>query len=469
MLFNSIDFVLFLPIVIIGYFLLNAKYRWVLLLSASYYFYASWKLEYIVLILFSTGVDYFCGLQMQKRENKKQKRPFLILSILSNLGLLFGFKYWNFFTESANDLLSSLDIVTNIPLFNVLLPVGISFYTFQTLSYSIDVYKGEQKAERHLGYFALYVSFFPQLVAGPIERYSKLAPQLKAKHSFDYENLKNGLRLILFGLFTKMVVADNLAPFVDEIYAHSELYNSSSILLGMVFYSFQIYCDFFGYSLIAIGSALIMGIRLMNNFNSPYLSRNIADFWQRWHISLSTWFRDYLFFPMGGSRSKTFRRIFNIFTVFIVSGLWHGANYTFLFWGLIFALAYLLEKGLNRMLKPKKVKAFSVVHILLALKTFTIVTLAWVFFRSPSIGDAFTLLGDLLGNFSVDNFVNISTLSLCVFGSFILIDLLLFNKRYDSWIGKQHFAIRWASYFALLFAIISFSGVEEIPFIYFQF
>lgn len=469
MLFNSIDFVLFLPIIIIGYFLLNAKYRWILLLGASYYFYASWKVEYLVLILFSTGVDYFAGIQMDKKKTKRQKRPFLYLSILSNLGLLFGFKYWNFFSNSANEILTNLDVVTAIPHFDVLLPVGISFYTFQTLSYSIDVYKEEQKAEHHLGYFALYVTFFPQLVAGPIERFSKLAPQLKRENHFNYDNLKNGLRLILFGLFTKMVVADNLAPFVDEIYKNPELYNSISIATGMVFYSFQIYCDFFGYSLIAIGSALILGIQLMDNFKSPYLSTNIAEFWQRWHISLSTWFRDYLYFPLGGNKVKLVRWVINILLVFIISGLWHGANYTFVFWGLIFAVAYLLENGLNHLLKSEKHKPFSLKHILLALKTFVIITVAWVFFRSPAIGDSWNMFDQLINNGDIQNTLSIDLIIIIIFLSFIVIDVLLYNKRYDSWVSGQHAFVRWSSYSILLFAIIAFSGVEDIPFIYFQF
>ena len=406
---------------------------------------------------------------MDKKESKRQKRPFLYLSILSNLGLLFGFKYWNFFSNSANEILTNLDVVDAIPHFDVLLPVGISFYTFQTLSYSIDVYKGEQKAEHHLGYFALYVTFFPQLVAGPIERFSKLAPQLKRENHFNYDNLKNGLRLILFGLFTKMVVADNLAPFVDEIYKNPEIYNSISIATGMVFYSFQIYCDFFGYSLIAIGSALILGIRLMDNFKSPYLSTNIAEFWQRWHISLSTWFRDYLYFPLGGNKVKLIRWVINILLVFIISGLWHGANYTFVFWGLIFAVAYLLENGLNHFFKSENYKPFSLKHILLALKTFVIITVAWVFFRSPAIGDSWNMFDQLINNGDIQNTLSIDLIIIVIFLSFIVIDVLLYNKRYDSWISSQHAVVRWGSYSILLFAIIAFSGVEDIPFIYFQF
>ena len=470
MLFNTVDFIVFLPIVIICYYLLNPKYRWMLLLAASYYFYMCWKLEYIALIIFSTLIDYYCGIQMERRESKKQKRPFLILSIVVNLGLLMGFKYFNFFSDSFEQLFAYFDLSVRLPLIDFLLPVGISFYTFQTLSYSIDVYKGTQKAERHLGYFALYVSFFPQLVAGPIERFSRLTPQLKEARAFSYDNLKNGLRLILFGLFAKMVMADNFAPVVDQVYADPELYGSNGVASALFFYSFQIYGDFFGYSLIAIGSARIMGIKLMDNFKSPYLASGIADFWQRWHISLSTWFRDYLYFPMGGSRVKLLRWILNILVVFIVSGFWHGANFTFIAWGLIFALGYLVEHFVRRLIPRKKeLRFFSPKHIFLALLTFVIVTIAWVFFRSESISHAQTMFSTLLsGKTGVLSFAN-APLVWTVFSIFILIELALFNQRFDGWIDKQAFIIRWSVYALLSFAVLCYAGVEDKPFIYFQF
>ena len=307
MLFNTIEFVLFLPLVIFAYYLLPHKLRWILLLAASYFFYMSWKVEYIFLIILSTLIDYACGIFMEKLKDKNARLPFLILSLSANLGLLFFFKYYNFASENLNLLFDKIEINKELPLMKFLLPVGISFYTFQTLSYSIDVYFRRQKAERHLGYFALYVSFFPQLVAGPIERFSRLSPQLKAPHTFSYENLAKGLRLILYGLFIKMVIADNLAGLVDQIYATPQHFSSLDIITGIVFYSFQIYSDFYGYSIIAIGSAQIMGISLMDNFRTPYLAKNIAEFWQRWHISLSTWFRDYLYYPLGGNQVKKLR------------------------------------------------------------------------------------------------------------------------------------------------------------------
>ncbi|MBN2806812.1 MAG: MBOAT family protein, partial [Prolixibacteraceae bacterium] len=382
MLFNTIEFVIFLPIVIAMYYLIPGKYRWIMLLAASYFFYMSWKVEYIFLIVISTLIDYFSGILMEKRASKRSRLPFLIISLCSNLGLLFFFKYYNFASENLNLFFDALEVQYNAPFMNLLLPVGISFYTFQTLSYSIDVYFGRQKAEKHLGYFALYVSFFPQLVAGPIERFSNLTPQLKASHHFSFQNLKMGLRLILYGLFIKMVIADNLAGIVDELYTDPGKYATWDIIKGVLFYSFQIYCDFYGYSIIAIGSAKIMGINIMDNFRTPYLAKNIAEFWQRWHISLSTWFRDYLYLPLGGSRVKQIRWVLNILIVFVVSGIWHGANWTFLIWGALFGFIYLLEKGFNRLFNfTQNHRPFSPGHLLLALKTFVLVTFIWIFFR----------------------------------------------------------------------------------------
>ena len=471
MLFNTIDFVWFLPLVIIFYFLTPHKYRWILLLVASYYFYMSWKVEYIFLIILSTLIDYFSGLMMEKRPDRKSRRPFLILSLLSNLGLLFFFKYFNFASENLNLLFDKIGIDMDVPLMSFLLPVGISFYTFQTLSYSIDVFYGRQKAEKHLGYFALYVSFFPQLVAGPIERFSRLSPQLKEEHSFTYDNLANGLRLILYGLFIKMVIADNLSPIVDAVYAAPEKYASLDILKGLLFYSFQIYSDFYGYSLIAIGSAKIMGIDIMDNFRTPYLAKNIAEFWQRWHISLSTWFRDYLYFPMGGNRVQKFRWFLNILVVFVVSGIWHGANWTFLIWGALFGLIYILEKGFNSLVKTEAdYKAFSVGHIFLALKTFILVTLIWIFFRSQSFTDAINIFRLLFAHLHFDGKpLNIPATVWFFFALFVISDFFLYNKRFDTWVAKMPAPGRWAIYSLLIFSIIVFSGVENFPFIYFQF
>lgn len=471
MLFNTIDFILFFPLVIILYFLTPHKYRWVLLLAASYYFYMSWKVEYIFLIIFSTLIDYFSALFIEANKTKKTKLPFLIISILTNLGLLFSFKYFNFASENLNSIFEQIGLNTQIPLMQFLLPVGISFYTFQTLSYTIDVYYGRQKAERHLGYFALYVSFFPQLVAGPIERFSRLTPQLKAYHAFSYSNLTNGLRLIIYGLFIKMVIADNISGIVDQIYQNPEMFNTLDIIIGLIFYSFQIYSDFYGYSIIAIGSALIMGIKLMDNFKTPYLSRNISEFWQRWHISLSTWFRDYLYFPLGGNRVKTLRWIINIFIVFIVSGVWHGASWTFIIWGALYGVIYLLEIIINKLLNINSYnKVSKITHSLLSIKTFIFVTFIWVFFRSPSFNEALDIFKNLFSNANVSlNTLIIPRSTLLFLGIFIISDIILYNKRFDSWLGNLHFMLRWCIYSFLIFSIITFAGVENFPFIYFQF
>lgn len=447
---------------------MNPRFRWVLLLVASYYFYMSWKPEYAILILLSTVIDYFCGIQMSRQKDKRKRRPFLIISLLSNLGMLIGFKYFNFISESIEFFAKQYDSSIELPLLNFLLPVGISFYTFQTLSYSIDVYRGEQQAERHFGHFALFVSFFPQLVAGPIERFGSLSPQLKSSYTLSYDNLRNGLRLILYGLFTKMVIADNLGIIVDLVYGDPDIYGSSGALIASLFYSFQIYGDFFGYSLVAIGSANLLGVTLMDNFRTPYLSTGIAEFWQRWHISLSTWFRDYLYFPLGGNRVKLFRWIFNILAVFLISGLWHGANYTFIIWGGIFAFFYLLEGFWKKLFGKKEKVAIAIKGISIAI-TFLVVTLAWVFFRSPDLETATKMIQMMFSGATSELSLPSLGYHSTLLAIFVLADIVQFNSRFDKWIDGYSVVIRWTVYLLLLFAIVALSGVEDKPFIYFQF
>jgi len=448
-----------------------AKLRWVLLLLASYYFYMSWNVNYIFLILFSTLADYLLGIKMSLLASKRKRLPWLVISILINLGLLFSFKYLDFAVGNANYLFSKIGIDRQLPLFKLLLPVGISFYTFQTLSYAVDVYNERIKAERHLGYFALYVSFFPQLVAGPIERFNQLTPQFKIPQIFSYQNFANGFRLILYGLFIKMVIADNISGLVDQVYSYPQLYHSIDVFLAMIFYSFQIYSDFYGYSLIAIGSALLLGIRLMDNFKTPYLAKNIAEFWQRWHISLSTWFRDYVYYPLGGKKTTKARWIRNIIVVFILSGIWHGANWTFLIWGALYAIIYLLEKASSKILNINSaVNSFSLKHIVLAVKTFLLVTFVWVFFRSPTFSDAMAIFDSLLSNWTVGEKTLIIPLStLIFFGLFIISDAIFYNTRFDKWVVGKPFMARWSIYGVLIFSIIVFAGIEDHPFIYFQF
>ncbi|MFK8046711.1 MAG: MBOAT family protein [Crocinitomicaceae bacterium] len=356
-------------------------------------------------------------------------------------------------------------------MFKLLLPVGISFYTFQTLSYAVDVYNDRIKAEQHLGHFALYVSFFPQLVAGPIERFSQLTPQFKTQKVLNYENFANGFRLILYGLFIKMVIADNISGLVDQVYLEPELFHSLDVFLAMVFYSFQIYSDFYGYSLIAIGTALLLGIRLMDNFKTPYLAKNIAEFWQRWHISLSMWFRDYVYYPLGGKRTTKTLWIRNIIAVFVLSGIWHGANWTFLIWGALYAIIYLLEKAFSNAFSSKSdVTSYSLIHILLAVKTFILVTFVWVFFRSPTFNDAISIFDSLFSNWAIHEKALLVPLTTIIFvGLFIISDVVFYNSRFDKWMINKPFMTRWSVYGVLIFSIIVFAGVEDHPFIYFQF
>lgn len=439
------------------------------MLAASYYFYMCWKVEYIALIIVSTLIDFFAAHQIEKTENVKVKRVFLLISLVSNLGLLFVFKYFNFATESLNLAFEQFNIGSQIPAHNLLLPVGISFYTFQTLSYTIDVFYGRQKAEKHLGHFALYVSYFPQLVAGPIERFSRLSNQLKAHVKLNYKNIANGLRLILFGFFIKMVIADNLSAYVDQVYANTNLYNGADTALAMVFYSLQIYGDFHGYSSIAIGTALLFGVNLMDNFKTPYLATSIKEFWERWHISLSTWFRDYLYIPLGGNKVRIGKWIINIFIVFAVSGLWHGANWTFVIWGSLYGVIYLLEYLINKTLKIKPTDSkLGLKRIMLAAKNFVLVTLIWVFFRSQDLEQAKAMFY-ALGQKNTTNSLELTPIFSIWLAIFICLEFLLFNSRFDKWIDRKPLFIRWLFYSILLFGVLGFAGIQDYPFIYFQF
>ena len=469
MLFNSLHFLFFLPVVVILYYLLSYKYRWILIFIASCYFYMALIPSYILVLFFLIGVDYIAAIKIEQLKGKSRKAV-LVASLIANIGLLAFFKYFNFFNEQVTLALSFIHIANPVSNLSVLLPIGLSFHTFQSMAYTIEVYRGNQKAERHLGYFANYVLFFPQMVAGPIERYSRLGNQLKANHNFSYENFSAGFRLILFGMFTKIAVADNLAPVVNSIYENPQNYNSLSIFIAIVFFSFQIYADFYGYSLIAMGAAKLMGINLMENFKTPYLAKNINEFWKRWHISLTSWFRDYLYTPLGGSRVKFPRWIFNILLVFVLSGLWHGASWTFIIWGALHGLGYLIENILNKIFKINTESKNILFNTLRMVKTFLFVSFAWIFFRAESFIKAKLIFKALLRNtantfetFTVDH--KIWTLLLL----FILFDLLIFNYRIDNWMGKKPIYLRWSIYAVLIFAVMALGGIENTPFIYFQF
>ncbi|MBL0017137.1 MAG: MBOAT family protein [Bacteroidetes bacterium] len=469
MLFNSVHFIWFLPLVITLYYLLPGKFRWILLLAASYTFYMFWRVEYAAIILGSTFIDFWAGRQMGKRATPRARLPFLLASLTCNFGLLFTFKYAGFFGETLNSVFDA-----GIEPLHLLLPVGISFYTFQSVGYMVDVYKGKSKPEAHFGYFALFVAYWPQLVAGPIERYHHIGPQLHATQKLEYDNLANGFRLIVLGFFAKMVVADNLAVLVNQFYENPVGFGRRDAALSLVAYSFQIYCDFYGYSLIAIGSARLMGVRLADNFRTPYLSSSVAEFWQRWHISLSTWFRDYLFIPLGGSRVGLARWAFNAMIVFTVSGFWHGARWTFVIWGAAWGLFYVLEKLLNKLGSRKNAekeanKAFSIGKLIRIPIIFLLATAAWVPFRSESL-EKMALVGDALihQHAGIQHF-DIPWVTFAALGIFLLLDALHYKYRPEEWFSNRPFILRWAIYAILIFGTLAFAAVEEVPFIYFQF
>ena len=492
MLFNSASFLVFFPMVLALYFAMPHRLRWSLLLAGSYYFYMCWKPEYVVLIVISTLIDYFAAIQMGKRAGKRARRPFLLVSVLANLGLLFSFKYFNFFNDSARVVFEQLNLFYDVPAFDLLLPVGISFYTFQTLSYSIDVYRGQQQPERHLGIFALYVSFFPQLVAGPIERCTRLLPQFYRRHVYDYDRVVDGAKLVLWGLFKKVVIADRLAVYVDAVYSAPGEYHGLTVLMATYFFAFQIYCDFSGYSDMAIGVARIMGFELMENFRRPYFSKSIAEFWRRWHISLSTWFRDYVYIPLGGNRVVKWRWYYNLMVVFVVSGLWHGANWTFIVWGglhgfyLVFSLitADVRSSMVNRFWR-EPLPALQAAGIRLSPRlyewmqvvlTFHLVILAWVFFRANNISDAFVLLKEMFiwnadsAILTVPGFgATEMAISLLVIAVLLSVHVIERRQNFRTYLSTKPMWIRTCAYFGGI-ALIAFLGkFDAKQFIYFQF
>lgn len=462
MQFNSLHFLLFLPLVTLFYYLLKNKWRWILLFIASTYFYSVFFLPYILILYAIIIIDYVCGILIEKTQNRI-RLFFLLLSIISNIGLLGYFKYYNFFIDVFSHYIPSLRHL------DIILPIGLSFHTFQSLSYTIEVYKGRQTAEKHLGYFANYVLFFPQMIAGPIERFEKLGSQFKIKHKFKYKNISQGLRLILYGLFVKMCIADNLAPIVNSFYDAPTTFVSSSVWIALIAFSIQIYADFYGYSTIAVGAAKMLDIHLMDNFKQPYFAVNLREFWQRWHISLSTWFRDYVFIPLGGSKVNTLRWIINIIIVFGLSGFWHGANYTFIIWGLLHALFYLLE-ALYHKFRPVVFTTSKTVSFLGILFTFLLTTFIWVFFRSPNLTIAKqVLIQSYSYTLQATKNIQISYSILAMLIIFIALEILLINKRFDNYLHDKPILLRWLIYIILIVSITLFSGIYSFQFIYFQF
>lgn len=482
MLFNSFDFALFLPIVFILYWFVankNIRMQNLLIVVASYVFYGWWDWRFLSLILFSTLVDYLVGVRLGTEDNQAKRKVLLWTSILVNLGFLGFFKYYNFFLDNfiASFSFFGREITANS--LNIILPVGISFYTFQTLSYSIDVYKRKLRPTKDFIAFAAFVSFFPQLVAGPIERAKNLLPQFFRSRTFDYNKAVDGMRQILWGLFKKMVIADNAAEIANEIFNNSANYSGSTLLLGALFFTFQIYGDFSGYSDIAIGTARLFGFDLMRNFNYPYFSRDIAEFWRRWHISLSTWFRDYLYIPIGGSRGSLPMKIRNVFVIFIVSGFWHGANWTFIVWGALNAIYFLplLLAKKNRIYLGNVAQGRNLPTIresFQMLTTFGLTVFAWIFFRAESIGHSMNIISKIFSSslFSLPAFEGkrhaLETLLLIMF--FLIIE---WNGREEQYATAQlglkwRKPVRYAMYYSIFIALFWFGGKEQ-QFIYFQF
>jgi len=411
MLFNSIEFLLFLPIVFVLYWFVfnkNIKHQNLLILVSSYFFYGWWDYRFLSLIILSTIVDYVIGLNISNQSSKKNQKILLWCSVLFNLGVLGFFKYYNFFIESWIDLFSSIGYeINSVWTLNIILPVGISFYTFQTMSYTIDIFKGKLNPTKDFVSFAAFVSFFPQLVAGPIERATNLLPQILNKREFKYEQGVQGLKLIFWGLFKKVVIADTLAPVVNDIFENYQDFGGVTLWLGAIYFAFQIYCDFSGYSDIAIGTSKLFGFEVMSNFKFPYFSRNIGEFWRRWHISLSTWFRDYLYIPLGGSKKGKRISLINIFIIFLVSGFWHGANWTFIVWGLFHSILFIPSfifktnrKYVSSIIAENSLMPTPKEFIQVGI-TFILVTIGWVFFRSETIGDSFNYIINMTQNFQI--------------------------------------------------------------------
>lgn len=473
MLFNSIQFGFFFVIVTTLYFVLPHKYRWALLLAASCYFYMAFVPVYILILGFTIVVDYFAGIFIENRQGRKRKK-FLIASLIANIGVLAVFKYYNFLDHNLTALLGSFRLENPIPYLNIILPIGLSFHTFQAMSYTIEVYRGHQKAERNFGIYALYVMFYPQLVAGPIERPQNLIHQFYEKHHFDPHRAIDGLKLMLWGLFKKIIIADTCATYVNDIFSNYQNLSGSVLLLGVVYFAFQVYGDFSGYSDMAIGAARVMGFNLMRNFNYPFFSRDVAELWRRWHISLSTWFRDYFYYPLGGSKGNKLFVIRNILIIFTVSGLWHGANWNYVIWGFLNGVWFipLFLLGINR----KNIEIVAQDRFLPNIKeimqmsyTFLLFSLALIFFRSPSIEDSFVYSKIL---FSGSFFTIPASQFLGVIPLLVLFNMIeWFSRKKEHALVINHFpvALRWSTYILVGFVIILAFDKNPNAFIYFQF
>ena len=497
MLFNSLDFLVFFPIVTLIYFLIPHKIRYIWLLVCSYYFYMCWNAMYALLLLGSTLITWLSGLAIASAAKKETEDPtrlrsrgIVAISLIVNLALLFFFKYSNFVIENINALLNSTGVTLRLPKLDILLPVGISFYIFQALSYTIDVYRGDVAVEKNLLRYMVFVSFFPQLVAGPIERSSRLLGQFYERHRFSYDQMVRGLMMMLWGYFQKMVVADRLSVLVDQVFNYGSYYSGLVIGVGAVFFAFQIYCDFAGYSTIAIGAAQVMGFDLMTNFRQPYLAVSVADFWRRWHISLTSWFRDYLYIPLGGNRKGKWAKYRNIMIVFLASGLWHGANWTYVIWGGLNGLFQIIGAQTKKL--RQRLKSYlgirdnsSSGRLLSMIVTFLLVDFTWIFFRAATLEDAVTVIRQMFSDFNpwvlFDGTLYTLGLSMIDFWVGVLAIILIFivdalherDVHIRDWILEQNLFFRWAVYFTAIFLILIFGfygpNYDAAQFIYFQF
>lgn len=484
MLFNSVEFLLFFTAVFIVYFSVSNKYRWVVLLVASYYFYMSWNPYYAGLIILSTLVDYYAGLRIGDSSHKIQRKCYLAASICTNLAILFTFKYYGFFTSNLESLITQL----SVPDLNLLLPIGISFYTFQSMSYTIDVYRGDKDPEPRLGKFALYVAFFPQLIAGPIERSTRLLPQFDRKVTFDYQRVVDGLKLATWGMFQKVVIADRLALLVDEVYASPQDFNASLLALSTYFFQIQILCDFQGYTNIAQGTAKMLGFDLMTNFRQPYFAKSISKFWVRFHISMTSWFRDYVYYPLAGIKPGFFSWVFNITLLFSIIGLWHGASWTFLIFGLYHAFFYLVYAGLRKSAFRPSAWPGLVGHFLAIGICYHVVWASGVAFRANNLSDLLYVwkmlpygLWTLVTNAVTPTFwmtlssalrrmgtINI-ILSLVLILFFMTIEAIDAKRGLWNWLNERSYYTRWGFYHLLLLGIFFLGIWQRYEFIYFQF
>lgn len=482
MAFTSFNYLIFFIISCFVYFLLNKKLKIYWLLICSYYFYMSWNAKYALLMLFSTGITYLSGILIGKSKTQKKKKMWVAISVIINLSILLVFKYYTFLIDIVNSLFSKINLIQLPESLNLLLPVGISFYTFQALSYTIDVYRNDVEIEKNFARYALFVSFFPQLVAGPIEKSKDLLKQFEVQHKFEWDNVKNGLLLIGIGVFYKLVISDRAAIGVNAVYNNVNGFLDGGgfyFIIATILFAIQIYFDFNAYSTIAKGSAKVLGYDLMTNFNKPYFATSIKDFWRRWHISLSSWFKEYLYFPLGGSRKGFWRTQLNLFIVFLVSGLWHGAALTFVIWGCIHGIYQIIGNCIRKVVKENKLSKTILFKAMQVVVTFILVDFAWIFFRANSVSDAFTVISHL---FDFGKEISICYLGFQSRGAKILIAsvlitfiLELLSLKFDlkKWLKNRNIFIRWSFYYILIFAIVIFGiygpGYSAQEFIYFQF